>query len=414
MRNPIFDIDNWKEILATLGRNKTRTFLTGFGIFWGTAMLAMLWGGAQGLQDILRRNFAGLSTNMAIVWPEPTSIPYRGFAKGMYWQMNMTDVENLSRSIPEIEAVAAMSTRSSSVSYGRHGISSRVRGLNENFEAVFSPIIYEGRYLNADDIRTSRKICVIGKEIADEFFPGESALGKKIEVNDVFFTVVGVMGQKGEVSINGRAEESVDIPSTTYGKLYNQGDKVGTILYIARQGSKPADFADRVRRVIARNHPISPDDPQALEIMDVSEQFEMVDGIFQGVDILALIVGICSLLAGIIGVGNIMWVIVKERTQEIGIRRALGAKPRDIIVQILSESTVLTVVAGTAGICFATVILSVAAMITADGSDVAGFQLDFNVAVLILVLFLTLGTAAGIIPALKAMHIKPIEALNDK
>ncbi len=414
MKNPIFDIDNWKEITATLGRNKTRTFLTAFGIFWGTAMLSMLWGGAKGLQDILSRNFAGLSTNTAIGFTNRTSIPYKGYAKGMSWSLTKTDIDNLRTRVDGIDALSSVSNRSAKAIYGRHSKSTRIQGVEVQFPKIFTPVIYEGRFINESDDRYRKKVCVIGKAISDEIFGNESPVGKYIAIDNIYYRIVGIAGQLSEVSINGKIDEMFIVPHSTLRQAYNLGEKIDMFMMTAKPGQRPSELQPRINRIIRTNHPIHPDDKQAFEFMDISEQFETVDNLFTGVDILVLFVGFSSLLAGIIGVGNIMWIIVKERTQEIGIRRAIGAKPRDIIMQILSESVVLTTVAGIAGICFAVIILAAVAAGTTLNGDVPRFQLSFVHSLIILATFLILGTAAGIIPAIKAMRIKPIEALNDK
>lgn len=414
MKNPVFDIDNWKEITATLSRNKTRTFLTAFGIFWGTAMLAMLWGGAQGLQDMLSRQFAGFAQNSGVIFPNATSMPYKGYAKGMSWSLTLTDVTNLRNRIPEMTASTSMASKSTTAKYNDKTQSTELQGVEPGFEYIMSPIIHEGRFINEADLRERKKVCVIGKKVAEQLFGSESPVGKYIEADNIYYRIVGVGSQRSEVSIGSRVDDSLFIPITTAQSAYNYGNKIFYFVFALKKGVSPTSLLPKIERVIRSNHPIHPDDRQAIEIMDVSEMFEMVSNVFMGVDILVLFVGMGSLLAGIIGVGNIMWIIVKERTQEIGIRRAIGAKPRDIIMQILSESVVLTIVAGVAGICFAVLVLLIAAHVTAEGDDVPGFQLTFMNAVWILVTFLTLGTAAGTIPALKAMNIKPIEALNDK
>ena len=239
-------------------------------------------------------------------------------------------------------------------------------------------------------------------------------MGKYIKINDIYYKVVGLVGQTSNINIGGSMDESVFIPSSSMRLNYNQGTRVHIIMMTIKPGYRPGQFENQLRRIIASNHPVAPDDRGAFYYFDISEQFAMVDGLFMGITLLALFVGIGTLLSGIIGVGNIMWIIVRERTHEIGIRRALGAKPRDIIMQILSESMVLTSVAGIAGIAFAVICLAVAQHnFLVDGKEVE-FQLTFSNAVGILSTFLILGTAAGIIPALKAMKIKPIEALNDK
>ncbi|MCM1517101.1 MAG: ABC transporter permease [Pseudoflavonifractor sp.] len=415
MINPIFDIENWKEIGATLARNKTRTFLTAFGIFWGTAMLAMLWGGAHGLEGMLMSNFEGFATNMAFVESQRTSIPYKGYNKGLAWSLTINDVANIRRSVPHIEASSAVSGAGNmTVVNGQHHSSGSVIGVDASYTRIFLPIIYEGRFINEADESNERKVCVLGKRIATELFGVESPIGKFVDVNGIFYRVIGVAGQTAEVQIMSKVDDSVIVPMSTLRRAYNFGENVDALLILAEQGYKPKDLEPAIGRAIRLSHPIHPDDSKAIGFFDISEQFAMIDNLFIGINVLALFVGIGTLLAGIIGVGNIMWVIVRERTQEIGIRRAIGAKPRDIIVQILSESVVLTTVAGIAGICFAVGVLAVAEMMTKTPTSSPEFQLTLTQAVVIMVTFMVLGTAAGTIPAIKAMRIKPVEAMNDK
>lgn len=415
MRNPIFDIENWREIGATLAQNKTRTFMTGFGIFWGTAILALLIGGSEGLKHFMSRNFEGFATNVAIVFPGRTTKNYAGFNKGMEVKLDILDVSNLRRAIPQIENSSAVVTQWANAMYGQKKKSAQITGVESNYDKIFEPIIHEGRFLNEADNSNYRKVCVIGKEVASELFGSESASGKEIEVNGIYYKVIGVVGQTSEINIGAKMDESVFLPYNTMRRGYNLGNDVDFFMMTLKSGYSPSAFEKLVCRLIASNHPIDPEDSGAILYFDVSEKFEMVDNVFLGISLLAIFVGVGTLLSGVIGVGNIMWIIVRERTHEIGIRRAIGAKPRDIIVQILSESMVLTTIAGIGGIVFAVLILAGAekAFTGPDGTYVA-FQLSFGQAAEILTAFLVLGTAAGIIPAVKAMRIKPIEALNDK
>ncbi len=415
MKNPLFDIENWKEIGTTLARNKTRTFLTAFGIFWGTAMLAMLWGGAKGLESIMSRQFAGFATNTAIMFPGTTSISYKGYNKGMAWKLTNQDINNLRQLIPEIESITALNSKYAlSANYGQRHTSIDIQGVESTYVKINEPIVYEGRFINASDDANYRKVCVLGKRVATDLFGEDSPIGKNVEVSGIHYHVIGVCGQLSDMTIMGRLDESVVIPYSTFCRTYNIGDDIEATMILFKQGHKPADVQASIERVIKSSHPIHPDDKKAVQFFDISEMFEMVDGLFLGISLLALFVGIGTLMAGIIGVGNIMWVIVKERTQEIGIRRAIGAKPRDIIIQILSEGVVLTTIAGIAGICFAAFVLGVAEIITTLPSQQTEFQLTFNQAMTIMVTFMVLGTLAGTIPAVKAMRIKPIEAINDK
>lgn len=415
MLTNLFDIENWREIGATLARNKTRTFLTAFGIFWGTAMLAMLIGGASGLRGMLMRNFDGFATNMGCCFPNRTTKAYKGFNKGMSWKLDDRDIEFIRRTSSALDLSTKLNFEMGFVKYGTKSTARQVQGVESDYFKIQLPVIEAGRVLNSSDEAQIKKVAVIGKNVAAELFGTENAIGKYISVNGVYFLTVGVISQTSEVSIGGKIDDSVILPSTTLRRAYNKGIDIDGFIYTAKPGHSPKEIEPIVRKAASTFHPIDPTDKDAMFFMDISENFAMVENLFTGISLLAIFVGIGTLLAGIIGIGNIMWIIVKERTQEIGIRRAIGAKPRDIIVQVLSESMVLTAIAGISGICFAVMVLTIAEKITHDpilGS--AHFQLSFTKAVGIMAVFLILGTAAGIVPAIKAMKIKPIEALNDK
>lgn len=415
MRIKVFDIENWREIGATLSRNKTRTFLTAFGIFWGTAMLAMLMGGAEGLKGMMMRNFDGFATNMGGCFTQRTTKAYKGFNKGRSWMLEDYDIELVRRSNPYIDLSTVMSNKGGTVKYGTKSSAAQIQGVESDYFKISLPVVNEGRVLNHSDVAQMRKVAVMGKNVADELFGTESPVGQYVEINKMYFLVIGVVSQTSEVSLGGKLDNSVLIPNATMRQAYNLGTEVGAFIYTAKPGHSPKDIEPTVRKVASMNHPIDPTDEGALQFMDISEAFKMVDNLFLGISLLAIFVGVGTLLAGIIGIGNIMWIIVKERTQEIGIRRAIGAKPRDIIMQILSESMVLTAIAGIAGICFAVGVLEIVDRMTYDPAfGSAHFQVTFSVAVGIMAVFIVLGTAAGIIPAVKAMRIKPIEALNDK
>ncbi|MBO5444955.1 MAG: ABC transporter permease [Muribaculaceae bacterium] len=415
MKTSIFDIENWQEIGATLARNKTRTFLTAFGIFWGTAMLAMLFGGAQGFEGMMRRNFAGFATNLGGVFSNRRTVPYKGFNKGSDWDITSQDVEIIRRLAPAIEYSTEMNLRSATAAYGTQTKSANAMGVEGEYAGIMNPVIIEGRFINNSDVTNERKVAVIGKNIATSLFGSDSPIGKYISVDGIYFLTVGVASQLSEVSIGGRLDDNIVIPSTTLRRAYNSGNKVNFFVYTAPPGHSPSDNESVMRRVLATAHSISPDDKVAIEFMDISEQFEMIDKLFLGISLLALFVGFGSLMAGVIGVGNIMWIVVKERTREFGIRRAIGAKPLDITVQVLSESILLTLVAGTLGVCFGALVLGIADSLTYDPLlGHAGFELPFKTALIIVGTFFLLGSAAGTVPAIKAMKIKPIEAINDK
>lgn len=416
MKNPIFDIDNWREIGATLSRNKTRTFLTAFGIFWGTAMLAMLWGGATGLKGMLMRNLNNVATNMAVIAPGKTSISYKGFNKGMAIKFNQTDLEAIKSKVPHIEASSGIVMRSVNVAYNNSSKANIFcEGVEPDFFQIQYPVLYSGRLFNQSDVKGNKKVAEIGKNLANELFASEDPIGKYININGVFFQIIGVIGQTGEFSIGNELDDSIILPENVMRSVLSLGNDVDFIMFTVDAQYDPNDIKPALMRIIRSNHPIHPEDESAINMMNVAEGFRMVNNVFFGVSLLALFVGAGTLIAGIIGVGNIMWIIVKERTQEIGIRRSIGAKPRDIIVQVLSEGVVLTAIAGLAGIVFAVLVLFIVEKATYDPvTGSAHFMLTFSNAVLIMLVFLCLGTAAGLIPSVKAMKIKPIEAMRDK
>lgn len=415
MRPGIFDIENWREIGATLARNKTRTFLTAFGIFWGTTMLALLWGGSNGFEGIMRRNFSGIATNLGVLFSGQRTISYKGFNKGTSWSMTNEDIDAIRQVAPAIEYSSAICSRYVYGAYESKTTAGSVIGVEDDYSKIMTVNLIEGRFLNASDMADGRKVVAIGKNRAAELFGDESPVGKYVKIYGIYFQCVGVVAQLGEASIGNRIEDSFIVPMRTFQNTINHSNNIGFLVYTAPQDSSPMDNEEAIRRVLCLRHYIHPDDENAISFWDVTEQFRSIDVVFLGISILALFVGLGSLLAGVIGVGNIMWIVVKERTHEFGIRRAIGAKPSDITIQVLSESILLTLVAGSVGVSFATIILGILDQATLDPLlGKAGFSLSFSVAISIVVTFFILGTIAGTLPAMKAMSIKPIEAIRDK
>ena len=412
-----FDIDRFREILDTLSRNKSRSFLTGFGVFWGVFMLVALLGGGQGLKELLQNNFEGFATNSAIIFAQPTTKPYAGFRKERKWSMVYSDVERLKRQVPELETVSPVVSRwNGSAVNGDKKTNCTMKGLLPDYREVETPQIYYGRYLNEMDIMQNRKVCVIGKKVYKDLFPGGGdPCGRRICVDDIYYDVVGVDYSSGNMSVNGRNESSVIVPLTMMQKAYNLGDSVHLICVTAKPGVTMNSITQKMRTVIAQAHKVDPADEKAVTVFNTEVLFGMLDNLFSGVNFLILLVGIGTLLAGAIGVSNIMMVTVRERTTEIGIRRAIGATPRNILGQVISESVILTVVAGMSGILFAVAVLEMLELgNTADGIVAAHFQVRFWTAVGALVLLAVLGVLAGLAPAMRAMSIKPVDAMRDE
>lgn len=412
-----FDIDRYREILDTLTRNKSRSFLTGFGVFWGVFMLVSLLGGGQGLKELLQRTFEGFATNSAIIWAQPTTKPYAGFRKGRQWSMVYKDVERLKQQVPELEVVApVLSHWGGTATFSDKKSSCSMKGLLPNYQDVETPKMYYGRYLNDMDIKQNRKVCVIGKKVYKDLFPGGGdPCGKMICVDKIYYDVVGVDYSSGNMNINGRAEESVVVPLTLMQKAYNLGDSVHMICVTAKPGITMSSISDKMRSVVAHAHQIDPSDEKGIMVFNTEVMFGMLDNLFSGVNFLILLVGIGTLLAGAIGVSNIMMVTVRERTTEIGIRRAIGATPRNILGQIITESVILTAVAGMSGILFSVIILEMLELgNTSDGIVTAHFQVKFWTAIGAIVLLSILGVLAGLAPAARAMSIKPVDAMRDE
>ena len=413
----LFDIDRHREILDTITRNKSRSLLTGFGVFWGIFMLVALLGGGNGLRELLARNFDGFATNSAMIWAQSTTKPYNGLRKGRWWSMNHNDVIRLKQQVPELEEVQPLiSEWGRIVTVGDNKSTATVKGLLAGYQYVEQPRIFYGRYLNEMDINQNRKVCVIGKKIYKELFPGGSdPCGKRICIDKIYYRVVGVDYSSGNININGSADESVSIPLSMMQQAYNKGDTVHLIAVTAKRGVAMSDITDKMRTVIASAHHIDPTDEKAISIFNSEVMFGMLDNLFSGVNFLIMLVGIGTLLAGAIGVSNIMMVTVKERTTEIGIRRAIGATPSNILSQIITESILLTIVAGMMGILFAVFVLEMLELAnTTDGILTARFQISIWAAIAALILLSILGVLAGLAPALRAMSIKPVDAMRDE
>ena len=406
------------EILETISRNRSRSLLTGFGIFWGVFMLILLIGGSGGLKEMLQKNFAGFATNTSMVWTQSTSKPYHGFRKGRSFSMTTQDMERLRQHLPELDVIApVMFGGSKTAVRGDKSFSANISGVSHDYAVINMPRITQGRYLNEMDIRQARKVCVIGEEVYTKLFPkGGNPCGQRIRIDSTYYQVVGVDCRAGNgIHINGRADQTITIPYTLFSKTYNTGNQVHSIAVTGRKGVVMSSLTDRIRSIIARAHSVDPTDERAVTVFNTEVLFAMVDNLYKGVNLLVWLVGIGTLLAGAIGVSNIMMVTVKERTIEIGIRRAIGATPRMILSQIIAESMVLTAVAGMSGILLAVTLLQMMEMgNTSNGVATAHFQVDFTSALLSVLLLAVLGALAGMAPAWRAMSIRPVEAMRDE
>ena len=415
----MFDLDRWQEIWFTITHNKSRSVLTAFGVFWGMFMLVVMVGAGVALQRGMSSQIEGFATNSCFVWAEQTTEAYKGLKKGRNWNMENEDITLLMHKIPEIQYLAPVlfgGGNPNNVTRNDKAGTYNVKGNFPSYNLIDASKMTYGRYINDIDISEKRKVCVIGERVYQVLFPkDENPLGKTIQVNGIYFQVIGVARHTSNINIGGNAEESVVLPFSTMQQAFNQGNKVHFMAITAKPGIKVKVVEDKVHEVLKEKHTISPEDKKAIGGFNIEDQFNMF--LYLGIGIAALIwiVGLGTLFAGAIGVSNIMLVTIKERTKEIGIRRALGATPNDIIRQILSESIVLTLIAGVSGLMFGVGLLSAVGVALSHGDQFfKDPQISFTVAVAALFILLIIGTLAGFIPANRAMNIKPIEAIREE
>ena len=414
------DIDSYREILDTLTRNKSRSFLTGFGVFWGVFMLVVLIGGGQGLKEMLQRNFDGFAQNTVIVWSQQTSKAYKGFRKGRWWSMDYKDITRLYQRVPELDVVApvlfAPWGKTNTAYYKDQKTTPRIQGCTPEYAQVISPKLYYGRYINEMDMKEHRKVCVIGKKIYKDLFrDGGDPCGKSIRIDSTYYEVIGVDYASSNININGRSDQKITLPLTLMQQTYNRGNEVDMMVATGHEGVVMSSITDRMREAVTIAHYVDPTDEQAAMVFNTEVLFQMLDNLFRGVNFLVWLVGLGTLLAGAIGVSNIMMVTVRERTTEIGIRRAIGATPKMILSQIISESILLTLVAGMSGILFGVLILHMLELgNTEDGILTTHFQIGFWTAISAALMVSAMGVLAGLAPAGRAMTIKPVDAMRDE
>ena len=415
----MFNLDNWQEIFATIKKNKLRTFLTCFGVYWGVFMLVIMMGSGNGLRNGVLSEFNGTATNSFFLWAQRTTKPYKGMQPGRDFNYTQEDFRVL-QNIPEFEVVAPQNQ------LGRYGGTvNAIRGLKSNGAGVNGvyPIINkiqsirikEGRWLNNNDIKDKRKVAVIGKRIRDVLFKqDENPIGEYVQIQGVYFRVIGCTEPS---SSGGGAEEeaqTIYIPFTAFNQAFNYGDLVGWFSVKSKDGVPASEAEQKAIALLKERHKIAPDDDRAIGHWNMEVQFKKMSGLFSGIEGLVWVVGIGTLFAGIIGVSNIMLIIVKERTREIGVKRALGATPILIVGQIILESVFLTAMAGYIGLVVSVGLLElISSSLPNDSTSM--FQrpgVDLNVALIALSILVGAGALAGLIPARKAITISPVDALR--
>ena len=414
----MFDRELYKEIWQAIVANKTRSILTAFGVFWGLFMLITLYGAGNGLQNGIEAEFSENAKNTTIMFTSRTTIPYGGFRRNRYWNFKNSDVEALNQHYSDLYVVPRIMTwNSSGVEYNMRKSECDVVGEYPVTTKVEYLKINKGRYINEMDIRERRKVCVIGPRVRDNLFPnGEEPIGKSIRVGSAYYTVVGTYNTQNTLHIGFDPQTAVRIPFTTAQQTYNYGDNVGMLIIGAPEEKSITDVEEEVMRFIrSRHRDVSPDDNDALQHINLSKQFGQITKLFLGVNLLIWLVGLGTLLAGIIGISNIMLVIVKERTQEIGIKRAIGATPGSIIRQIMTEAVLITVVAGYLGLVLGVVLNEGLGIVLASSDTIfSNPGINLGVGLICLAILIVAGAAAGLLPALRAVKIKPIDAIREE
>jgi putative ABC transport system permease protein len=416
----MFDLDKWQEIYHTIRKNKLRTILTAFGVFWGIFMLVILLGSGKGFENGIEGQF-DVAKNAIFLWGQRTSMAYKGMQPGRIVRFNNSDVEALRSQIPELDVIAPrlFLEGSFSVVKGKKSLSYEVYGdYPDNFK-VQPFVMVEGRYLNEKDIADKRKTCVIGTAVKESLFGQEACIGQYIKIKSIPFLVVGVFKVRSTDAEEAMQQsKQIFVPNTTLQKTFNMINRIGWFAFVPKPGYHSAPVQQKVKQLLAKRHNIHPDDERAIGSENVEEQYQQVQGLFLIIQGFSWFVSIFTIIAGVIGVGNIMLIVVKERTKEIGVRKALGATPGSIISMILQETIVITVVAGYMGLLVSTGIIAGINYLlkanNAEGGFFANPEVDLQTAFAATVVLVIAGALTGLIPATKAARVDPVVALRDE
>ena len=419
--NKLFDKDRWGEILEALNANKVRTFITAFGVAWGIFILVILLALTNGLKNGVMVDFGDFATNSMFMWTQRTSKPYKGMPKSRWFSYKMDDVVAIKSQIPNLKYVSPRNQLG-----GFRGSNNVIRGTKTGAFEIYGDYpeyikqqpmdIIEGRFISYSDINSKRKVCVIGTDVIKGLYDkDEEILGSYIKINGVNFMVVGTFKMSNSQGDREQDANTIYIPFTTFGQAFNRGDRVGWMAITAVDNVPITSIKDQVFDLMKARHSIHPEDDRAIGHFDLSEQFQRISGLFSILTIVGYFVGALVLMSGIIGISNIMLIVVKERTKEIGVRRALGASPWTIKSQVLQESLILTILSGMAGITYAAaVIWGINYLLDMSGpvENFANPTVSMQVVFTALFILVGSGLLAGLIPANSATKMKPVDALR--
>jgi len=419
----LFDLDHWQEIKIALLRNRARTALTAFGVFWGIFLLMVMLGSGVGLRNGVMRGFQGSATNSFFIWTQRTQKPYAGLPAGRNVRMTNADVTAIRDKVPEVEVVAPRAQLGgwqggNNVTRARKAGAFSVMGDHPSIMRVQAFKIASGRFLNEIDLEELRKVAVIGTRVQQLLFePGEDPIGESILINGVYFQVIGVFRSMQSGDDADREAATIYVPFTTFQRAFNWGDRVGWLAVISRPEFPASEAEEKVLTLLKARHKVAPDDLRAFGHWNMEEEYRKVSGLFTGIGILVWLVGIGTLAAGAIGVSNVMLIIVKERTREIGIRRAVGATPAAVVVQIVFESVILTALAGYFGLVAGIAVIELVKNFLPEGDSVRMFtnpDVGVGEALRALGILIGAGVLAGLAPAQRAVQVNPIVALRSE
>lgn len=417
----MIDKDFIREVFDTIIKQRWRSVMTAFGIFWGILILTLLIGTGMGLRNGLLTSYNSLPPNCVICMTSPALLPYEGFDAGRKWHITLSDLEKLKICLgSQIKVITMINLINDGepieIRYGDKSIDAPLAGEEPYSMIGFSQTVVQGRFINDIDIKQNRPVCVIGKDVAEKLFAEESPLGKQILVDGKIFKVVGVANiVSNKIKFGFKISEGIVIPLSLMQKSYNQGENVH-LSNIILQDDVDADRAiASIDPVIRKIHHLHPDDTSALLLINMKKQVNQIKSVFGGIDFLIWIVGLGTLIAGLVGISNIMLISVKERTKEIGIRSAMGAKPQSIVGQIMCESMLLTTLSGLVGLCLGVALLAFLNNALDGGNDsFAHPYMPFWTGVTSLVVLIIGGLLAGYIPARRALNIELIQALANE
>lgn len=416
----MIDIDKWTEIYNTVKKHKLRTALTAFGVFWGIFMLVVLLGAGKGLENGITSEF-NVAKNAVFLWSSKTSVPYMGLKAGRYIQLTNEDVEAIKANVPEVGVLAPNNQLwgDFTVNYKTRSSTFTINGDTPELLQVKPMKVVTGRFLNETDLGERRKVAVVGPRVLEVLFPDKAdPIGAYISIKGSYFQVVGTFEPVGKGENIVEDSKVIYIPQSTLQQTFNQANLVGYLAMVPKPGIPAAVIEEKVKALLMKRHQVAPTDLKAFGSSNVEEEFRDVQGLFTGIAGFSWLVSIGTILAGIIGVGNIMLIVVKERTKEIGIRKALGATPWSIVSLIIQESIVITGFAGYLGLLGGTGLIALLEYLMRKFEVQAGYfgipEINLGIALSAVVLMVFTGALAGLIPAAKAARVNPVVALKDE